>query len=103
MKYQSLKYFVTLAENTSGMTNDTRGSWKYLHHRIAVETHFYKGHGNETISVFLPADGKASYLVLPTLASLISDGTVQSENAPFFLSLQRGKCHPIIKTTNPLL
>ena len=60
---------------------------------IAVETHFYMGHGNETISVFLPAYGKASYLVLSTLVSLISDGTVQSENAYFFHSLQRGKCH----------
>ena len=61
---------------------------------IAVETHFYMGHGNATISVFLPADGKASYLVLPTLVSLIPDGAVQSENAYFFHSLQRDKCHP---------
>ena len=61
---------------------------------IAVETHFYMGHGNATISVFLPADGKASYLVLPTLVSLIPDGAVQSENAYFFHSLQRGKLPP---------
>ena len=61
---------------------------------IAVGTHFYMGRGNETILVFLPADGKASYLVLPSLVSLITDGTVQSENVYFFHSLQRGKCHP---------
>ena len=60
---------------------------------IAGETQFYMGHGNATISVFLPADGKASYLVLPTLVSLIPDGAVQSEKAYFFHSLQRGKCH----------
>ena len=45
---------------------------------IAVETHFYMEHGNETILASLPADGKASYLVLPILVSLISDGIVQS-------------------------
>ena len=46
----------------------------------------------ETISLLLPADGKASYLLLPSLVSLMSDGTVQSENTHFFHSLQRVKC-----------
>ena len=43
---------------------------------LAVETHFHVEHGNETVSVFLPADGKASYLLLPSLVSSISDDMV---------------------------
>ena len=37
-------------------------------------------HGTKTTPVFLPADGEASWLLLPSLVSLISDGTVQPEN-----------------------
>ena len=43
---------------------------------LAVETHFHVEHGNETVSVFLPADGKASHLLLPSLVSSISDDMV---------------------------
>ena len=34
-------------------------------------------HGIKTAPVFLPADGQASWLLLPSLVSLLSDGTVQ--------------------------
>ena len=37
-------------------------------------------HGTKTTPVFLPADGEASWLLLPSLVSLLSDGTVQPEN-----------------------
>ena len=37
-------------------------------------------HGTKTTSVFLPADGEASWLLLPSLVSLLSDRTVQPEN-----------------------
>ena len=37
-------------------------------------------HGTKTIVVFLPADGEASWLLLPSLVSLLSGGTVQAEN-----------------------
>ena len=37
-------------------------------------------HGTKTTPVFLPADGQASWLLLPTLVSLLSGGTVQPEN-----------------------
>ena len=37
-------------------------------------------HGITTTSVFLPADGEASWLLLPSLVSLLSGGTVQPEN-----------------------
>ena len=37
-------------------------------------------HGTKTTLVFLPADGEASGLLLPSLVSLLSDGTVQPEN-----------------------
>ena len=37
-------------------------------------------HGTKTALVFLPADGEASWLLLPSLVSLLSGGTVQPEN-----------------------
>ena len=36
--------------------------------------------GTKTIPLFLLADGKASWLLLPSLVSLLSGGTVQPEN-----------------------
>ena len=36
--------------------------------------------GTKTTLVFLPADGKASYSLLPSSVSLLSGGTVQPEN-----------------------
>ena len=36
-------------------------------------------HGTKTTAVFLPADGEASWLLLPSLVSLLSVGTVQPE------------------------
>ena len=37
--------------------------------------------GTKTTPVFLPADGEASWLLLTSLVSLLSGGTVQPENA----------------------
>ena len=37
-------------------------------------------HGTKTTPVFLPADGEASWLLLPCLVSLLSDSTGQPEN-----------------------
>ena len=37
-------------------------------------------HGTKKTPVFLPADGEASWLLLPSLVSLLSGGTVQPEN-----------------------
>ena len=37
-------------------------------------------YGTKTTPVFLPADGEASWLLLPSLVSLLSGGTVQPEN-----------------------
>ena len=68
--------------------------WKLIYHNkwhpgtseistpleIAVGTHFHARHGIKTIPVFLPADGEASWLLLSSSASLLSGGTVQSEN-----------------------
>ena len=36
--------------------------------------------GTKTTPVFLPADGEASWLLLPSLVSLLSGSTVQLEN-----------------------
>ena len=36
--------------------------------------------GTKTTLVFLPADGEASLLLLPSSVSLLSGGTVQLEN-----------------------
>ena len=37
-------------------------------------------HDTKTTLVFLPADGEASWSLLPSSVSLLSDGTVQPEN-----------------------
>ena len=37
-------------------------------------------HGTKSSLVFLPADGEASCLLVPSLVSLLSGGTVQPEN-----------------------
>ena len=47
---------------------------------IAVGTHFHARHGTKTIPVFLPADGEASWSLLPSSVSLLSGSTVQPEN-----------------------
>ena len=47
---------------------------------MAAVTHFHAPHGTKTTPVFLPADGEASWLLLPILVSLLSGCTVQPEN-----------------------
>ena len=47
---------------------------------IAVRTHFHAWHGTKTILIFIPADGETSWLILPSLVSLLSGSTVQPEN-----------------------
>ena len=37
-------------------------------------------HGTKTTPVLLPADGEASWSLLPSLVSLLSGGTVEPEN-----------------------
>ena len=37
-------------------------------------------HGTKTTLVFLPADGEASWSLLPSLVSLLLNGTVQPES-----------------------
>ena len=37
-------------------------------------------HDTKTTSVFLPADGEASWSLLPSSVSLLSGGTLQPEN-----------------------
>ena len=37
-------------------------------------------HATKTTLVFLPADGGASWLLLPSFVSLLSGGTVEPEN-----------------------
>ena len=37
-------------------------------------------HGTKTTPVFLPADGEASWSLLPSLVSLLSCSTAQPEN-----------------------
>ena len=38
-------------------------------------------HGTKTTLVFLPADGEASWLLLPSSVSLLSGSTMQPENS----------------------
>ena len=42
-------------------------------------------HGSKTTPVFLPADGEASWLLLPSSVSLLSVDTVKRENTYFHI------------------
>ena len=42
-------------------------------------------HGTKTTPVFLLPDGEASWLLLPSLVSLLSGGTVQPENTYYHI------------------
>ena len=86
--------FVILDENPSDVTNNTQGTWKYQHQRKQLERQIFMWDMPMNQSQYFHLDGKASYLLLPSLVFLISDDTVKSENTYFFYSLQRGKCHP---------
>ena len=72
---------MTLTENPSVVTNDIQGPQKYPHHRkwLLGRTLMHE-HGTKTNLVFLPADGEASWSLLPSSVSLLSGGTVQPEN-----------------------
>ena len=70
---------------------------------IAIEIDLHVGHGNETIWLFLSTDGVASFSLFPSLVSLISDGTVQSENTISFIVCREVNTTTINKTTNPPL
>ena len=47
--------------------------------KIAPGTHFPAEHGTNTILVFLPTDGEASWLLLQSSVSLLSGSTVEPE------------------------
>ena len=47
---------------------------------IAEGPHFYAKHGTKIIRVFLPADGEASWSLIPSLVFLLSGDTMQPEN-----------------------
>ena len=47
---------------------------------IAVGIHFHVQHDSETIPVFLPADGEASWSLLSSMVFLLWGGTVEPEN-----------------------
>ena len=69
-----------------------RGTWEISRPPdIAVGTHSHEWHGTKTIPVFLPVDGKASWLLLPNMNSLLSDGTVQPEKTYSYMLKVRGQ------------
>ena len=54
--------FVTFSEDSSALRSDTQGSVEHQY------------------MLFLPADGEASWQLIPSLVSIQSGGTVQPEN-----------------------
>ena len=46
----------------------------------SYRTHFHAWHDTKTTPVFLYADGKASWSLVPSSVSLLSSGTVQPKN-----------------------
>ena len=47
----------------------------------AVGTHFHVQHSTKTTPVFLSTNGETSWLLLPSLVSLLSDSTAQQEKS----------------------
>ena len=58
-----------------------RASEIFTPSEIAVGAHFHAWHDTKTTAVFLPAGGKASWLLLPSSIFLFSGSTVQPENS----------------------
>ena len=56
-------------------------------------------HGTKTTLVFLPADGEAYWSLLPSSVSLLSGGTVQSENT--YSCILKVTCIDLILTNMP--
>ena len=50
---------------------------------MAVGPHFRMWHGTKTTLAFLPADGEASWSLLPSLVSLLSGSTLQPKTHLF--------------------
>ena len=78
---------MTLVKNSSVVTNDTQEPQKYPNHQKQLWGHTsMREHDTITTPAFLPADGKASWLLLPSPVSLLSAGNiVQSMNQQFEL------------------
>ena len=82
---------MTLTESSSVVINDTQESWIISTPlEIALETHFHVHYDTETTPVFLLADREASYLLLPSLASLLSGGKLKPENTYSCILYPRG-------------
>ena len=52
---------------------------------MVVTKHFHDKHATKTTPVFLPADGEASWLLLPSLVTLLSGSTMQQKNTYFYI------------------
>ena len=52
----------------------------FIPSEIAVGTPFHARHGTKTAPVFLPVDGEASWLLLPSPFSFLSGCPMQPEN-----------------------
>ena len=74
-------FFFILTENSFVVTNDTQGPQECPHQKNNLVTHINAQHGTKTTSVFLPANGEASWPPLPCSVSLLSGSTVQPENS----------------------
>ena len=75
---------MTHTENSSVVTNDTQGPLEiFIPPEIDVGTYLHVQHGTETTPVFLPADGEATWSLLPSLISLLLGSAVQPENTYF--------------------
>ena len=74
--------FVTLNENSSvkwhpGTSKISKPT------EIGVVTHFHERHATKTIPAFLPTDGEASWLPVPSLVFLLSGSTLRPEKTCF--------------------
>ena len=85
MRHQILEViFVILTGNLSVVKNHTHGPQKYLHHLKELQGHTSMRHMALRL-VFLPVDGDVSWLLLPSLVSLLSSSILQPENTYFYI------------------
>ena len=95
---------MTFTENNSSvLTNDTQGTQKYPHHQKQLQrcTSMHE-HGTKTTPVFLPADGEASWFLLPISVFLLSGSTVQPESTYSFNDYRKIMPSIRIKSRPPL-
>ena len=83
-KYSSLEYFFWTWKRTPTWKWNPAASEISTPPEIDVAFNFHVLYGSKTTLIFLPADGEASWLLIPSLVYLLSSDKMQPENTYSF-------------------